>query len=328
MLSFATIVYDKDYPLLELQARSLAQFADSAIVGSISVILNHVNEQALEQALTPLLTAYGPLRSKVRLVRGDDILRANDRRTSPRLLERLYVDYRKSIPFVRRQGWRGNNGYRLQQALKLASARCAATDRMVLLDTKNVFLRPLQEFDFFGDDGRARVALLKPEAVFHRNWLGESLSALGQSIQVDEIEQTTTFATPYPVRRDLVLALLNEIDQRYGSVQALFASKRRPSEFMLINAFCLAQDGGIETFFERADPVNIGIWPDYPVERIEMELEKLENPDALCLGLHNRAVIALRADHKSRLLAALENRGLCSAREAQDILLQTGGLNA
>lgn len=327
MLSFATIVYSKDYPLLELQARSMARFLDPVEVASISIVMNDVDEPSLRRNLSDILPFYGPLAQHVQIVGGDDILLPSNKRTSPRALERAYVDYRYRIPSVRRQGWRGNNGYRLQQALKLASARCAGSDRIVLLDAKNAFLRRVSEADFFTGDGKGRLQFLKPELVFHRNWLAQSLLAFEVGCEVEDVFETTTFVTPYPVKRDVLLGVLDEIDARYGSVQALFASKRRPSEFMLINAYCIKHRGGPHTDFENASPINIGLWPEYDKAKVSTELNRLNDPKALSIGVHNRAVSQLGNKHLDQLLGAFEVRGICTKSQARNVLQRIGALS-
>lgn len=327
MLSFSTIVYSRDYPLLEFQARSMARFLDPADVASISVILNTVDEQDLRDRLADLLPAYGALQDRVRLVGGDEILMPPGRQSRTGLWERAYVNARFRIPFVRRQGWRGNNGYRLQQALKLASARIAGSDRLVILDTKNVFLRQVQETDFFTPDGRGKIALIEPRSDYHRNWLQQSLAALDVDRQCDEVGRTTTFATPFPVKREILMGLLDEIDRGYGSVQALFASRRRPSEFMLINAYCLKHLGGVEACFADSPPEYLGIWPDYTPDRLSEELNRLDDPEPLVLGLHNRAVACLSVEQKDALVAALDQRGISTPEQTDNILRRTEGLS-
>jgi len=55
VLSFVTIVYSRDYPLLELQARSVARFAQPDRIESIHVVLNDRNEAGLRAQIEPLL---------------------------------------------------------------------------------------------------------------------------------------------------------------------------------------------------------------------------------------------------------------------------------
>ena len=154
-MSFVTVVYSRDYPLLELQALSMARFLDTGQVGSIQVVMNDCNEAVLERALEPLLAAYGPLAAKLRILRGDDLLR---------------------------EGWRGNDGYRMQQALNLAAAARAPCERVVILDTQNLFLRPVTAEDFFTSDVRGKLTFLRPENECHRAWWRESLNALGMRV--------------------------------------------------------------------------------------------------------------------------------------------------
>lgn len=326
MLSFVTIVYSKDLPLLQLQALSLARFALPEHVASIHVVLNDVDEAELERRVEQVLEAYGPLQSKVQILHGEDVLLGEGHCARAPLRDRILIENRFRIPFVRKGGWRGNNGYRMQQVLKLGAARAAASENMVILDTKNLFLRPVEQTDFFSPDGAARLPFIKVESEYHLNWLCQSLDALDVPHPDLAELRTTTFSTPFPVRRSLILALLDEINTRYGSVQALFASRRRPSEFMLLNAFCLKSADGYAPWFEHAEPLNIGLWPTYSQDRLAQLISELDKPDALSLGLHNRAVSNLPEDLRNRMFAALETRGICDRQVVASVLQQTADL--
>ncbi|WP_152563291.1 hypothetical protein [Ruegeria halocynthiae] len=326
MLSFATVVYSKDYPLLELQALSFARFVDPASVGSIHIILNDVEEARLRANIEPVLSAYGPLRSKVSILSGDDVLLAPGHCARQPMLDKILIENRFRIPAARKGGWRGNNGYRSQQVLKLGAARVAASENLIILDTKNVFLRAFDESEYFSTSGVARIPFIGIESDFHRKWLCESLDAL--DVPHPDLSQllTTNFSTPFPVRRSLVLALLNEINARYGSVQALFASRRRPSEFMLMNAFCLKSPDGYAPWFENTASGNIGLWPSYSREMLATQMARLDDPATLTMGLHNRAVSKLPDDLRDRVFSDLESRGICDRSRTEDVLKRTAAL--
>nr|WP_254452939.1 DUF6492 family protein [Ruegeria atlantica] len=319
-MSFATVVYSKDYPLLELQALSFARFVDPDMVSSIHVIMNDNDEEALKAKIAPILDAYGPLRSKVEVLGGDALLLQPGQSAERSFSDRFLIENRFRIPGIRRQGWRGANGYRSQQVLKLGAARVAASENMVILDTKNVFLRGFDQAEFFAENGAARIAFIDVESDYHRNWLIESLDALAAShIDLNGLK-TTTFATPFAVRRSLVLALLEEINAKYGSVQALFGSRRRPSEFMLLNAFCLKSPEGYAPWFEDQAQCNIGLWPTYSPEEMASQLAMLDNPAALTLGLHNRALALLPDNLRDRVFSELENRRICDRSRTEEVL--------
>ncbi|MBO9446568.1 DUF6492 family protein [Ruegeria sp. R14_0] len=326
MLSFATVVFSKDFPLLELQALSFARFVDPDQVGSIHVILNDSDEDRLRTQIEPILNAYGPHRQKVQVVGGDELLLQPGQYARRSFSDRVLIENRFRIPGARKHGWRGTNGYRSQQVLKLGAARVAATENMVILDTKNLFLRSFDGSEFFADSGAARMAFINVESEFHRNWLLQSLDALGApQVNLSGL-RTTTFSTPFAVRRSLVLALLDEINALYGSVQSLFGSRRRPSEFMLMNAFCLKSSEGYAPWFEDKAQCNIGIWPSYSPEVVETQLAMLEDPAALTLGLHNRALSKLPVNLRDRVFAELEHRGICDRSHAEQVLNRTASL--
>ncbi|SMO66275.1 hypothetical protein SAMN06265380_104206 [Ruegeria faecimaris] len=326
LLSFTTVVYSKDFPLLELQALSFARFVDPDQVGSIRVIMNDVDEPALRAMVEPILASYGPLRPKVEVLSGDDVLLAPGQCARRSISDRILVENRYRIPGARKGGWRGNNGYRTQQVLKLGSARAASTENIVILDTKNLFLRPFQEAEFFSDSGAARIPFIGVKSDYHRRWLEQSFDALGASIPETDGIQTTNFATPYPVRRSLILDLLQEINARHGSVQSLFASRRRPSEFMLLNAFCLKSEAGFAPWFEPSGNTSIGLWPSFSGQKLTDELSRLDDPETLTLGLHNRALYKLPADIRNRVFHELESRGICDRSIAEAALNRTAAL--
>ncbi len=327
MLSFATIVYSKDLPLLLLQALSLARFADPTAIASIHVVMNDVNEAALRSRIAPILDAYGPLRSKVEVLAGDDVLLGPGHAARRTIRDKVLIENRFRIPFARKGGWRGNNGYRTQQALKLGVARVAKAENLVILDTKNVFLRPLSTTDFFTDAGQARVRFTDVNRDNHRAWLSQSVDALGGQYPETDDLQTTVFTTPFAVRRSLVLAVLDEINARYGSVQSLFSSRRRPSEFMLLNAYCMKSPKGYAPWFENTPSPNIGLWPTFSPQKLTQSVERLRAPEVLCLGLHNRAISKLPPDLLDQVFEALETRGICDRKTAEDALNETSALS-
>ncbi len=310
-LTFVTIVFSGDLPLLRLQARSMAMFVRPEEVSSILLVLNDVNEEAVSRSINGMLAEYGPLQDKVRIVPGDEVLlpgrRAGRRR---RLWEILYVENRFRLPFVGKGGWRGGNGYRLQQALKLASARAATSDRMLILDGKNLFLRPLKNNELFDGQGRALAVFEKLSADYHRGWLSESMEALAVPDDLREVAETTGYSTPYPVSRQLLLDVLEEVESRHGPVQALFASKRRPSEFMLIFCYCQKHHGGTDRAFGRYDGRHAGIWADFDDARINAVLDAAENDTPLTFGLHRAALGGLSGGQRKRLLDLFDASGI------------------
>lgn len=309
-LSVVTIVFKDDMELLRLQARSMAKFVDPDAVTDVLLVLNDVDEAAIRARLDEILPDYGPLHPKVRVVGGDELFYGVPRSKPRSLFERIYVDNRHRLPFLAGNGWRGGNGYRMQQALKLASARVARSERMLILDAKNVFLRALDPDEFFDGAGRALALRAKTEPQFHKDWLSESLKVLEVDIDPASIDETITYSTPYPVCRAVMLRVLDEVSVREGSVQALFASKKRPSEFMLIVASCLKNEGNYDRFFGSYGGQHLGLWKGYSSDVIDEIITKAEAAPSVTFGLHRKLLPLLNADQRARIIALFAAREL------------------
>ena len=322
MLTFVTVVYRADLDLLRLQARSLARFADPAGVAAIRVLVNDADETSVAEGVRAMVPDYGLLADRVEVLGGDAVLgqgRARWRGLRARYLNRL--------PGLRRVGWRGNNGYRMQQAMKLAAARIAPTEDVVLLDAKNVLLAPVARADFFAPDGRARTTFLEVAPGPHRNWLAEALRAMGSDLTPEEVHETTTYVTPFAVRRSVLSDVLAAVEARHGPVDILFASKLRPSEFMLINVHCLSLPGGLSAAFEGGPWRHAGIWPDHDEEAVAATLNRLEAGELLSIGLHYRALSRLPCETLDRLAQAMARRGLGAQDAIAGILRTVGAAN-
>lgn len=309
-VTFVTIAFSGDLALIRLQARSMARFLGPEEVGEILLVMNEADETALRRALTSLAADYGPHRDKLRILTGDEVLMGRERTRQPTLFERVYVENRFRLPFLRRGGWRGGNGYRMQQALKLASARAARFRRMVILDGKNIFLRAPRPNEWFAADGRARLAYETVGPAFHRNWLRESLDMLDVRVPPEKVQETSGYTTPYPVSRRLVLDVLDALESRHGSVQSVFAGKRRPSEFMLIFAFCLKHFGGPHAVFENVEKEQVGLWDSFDAQARDKALTAAETDTPLTFGLHRNAVSQLDAVGRRRIVTLFAERGI------------------
>ena len=315
MLTLVSVVHRHDAPLLRLQARSIAAHLATRDVAAILVAINDSDEAGVRARIDPVLDAYGPHRAAVQVLGGDALLgqeAAGLRGWRSRGLYRL--------PGFRRGGWRGNNGYRMQQAMKLAVARVAPSERIVLLDAKNAFLRPPGAYDFFDVEGRPQTVFIPVKAGHHRSWLAQSLEVLGVDIDLADIPETTIYTTPFAVTRTILRAVLAEAEKRAGPVDCLFASRKRPSEFMLINAWAMMQPGGLRAVFAPDAPPRAGFWPDGGLPEFEHALREIERPEALTAGVHHRGLGMLPPGSIERLAQALASRGLGDADEIGGLL--------
>lgn len=163
ILDLATVVYRDELPLIRLQARSIARMLDPRGIGAILVVVNDREEEACLAALREVLPDYGPFADRVELLRPADLFALRPARLGPRgPLQRAkaaFTSNRWRYPFGVKGGWRGNRGWAVQQALKLAVARRGEAANLCILDAKNHFIRPVGVEAAFAPGLRAAATL-------------------------------------------------------------------------------------------------------------------------------------------------------------------------
>lgn len=225
-LTFVSVVFEGEYGLLELQARSMATYLDPDAVAGLVVIDNSARGMPAP-VRADLLSAYGELANAVRVLRPHEICR---------------------VP--------GTIGWRAQQVLKLSVANHVSTDHFVVLDAKNHFIHAADSALFVASDGRARVTAHSYERHTLRPALEHVLTYLG----IDPIAHLGRFTgtiTPFTFDTTLVTSMLSDIEDRSGRPFADEFVANELTEFFLYTGWLLA--GG--RTFNDVFAVNQAPWP-------------------------------------------------------------------
>lgn len=255
-LTFVTITYRAEDALLRLQARSLARFADPAIVEKIIVIDN--GRPALHgRRLERLLAEYGPLRDRVQLITAADVA---DTRTAS-------------------SGWVG------QQVLKLAIARHVTTPWYVLLDAKNHAVRPLRRDDFVAPDGRARGGFHSYADHPLKTRLLTTLRYLGLPDTAADWYPPTS--TPFVMHTRTALDIVEGLGADFADVFA----REGLSEFFLYSGWILRRDGDWDAVYDGVAIQCPTLWGGASsAAGIQRALTQIEATDAPFFGVHRRAL--------------------------------------
>lgn len=315
-LSFVNVTFPGELPLLRLQARSMSRYLPVSLVEEVINIVNATNEAAARDELEGLRAEYGPLAPKVRNVTASEVFAAGPNRTGLRHLPKALVARNPWLYGRRRAGWRGNDGWQMQQALKLAAARVTTADTIVILDSKNIFVAPLRVEDFVAGNGKPLARFDRGKSQLSMRWLPASLKALGLDPRIASERPILSILTPAVVKRRLVCDLLDALEARQGPVQNLFAMPwNRVTEFMLITAWCL-KDGGLARSFEDGaiDPWNLNSGHDDGLRLRHVAgaaTGKLVTP-------HRIVMTQLSPELRAALLALLSERGLLAGAEEFD----------
>ena len=184
--AFVSVVFESEAPLLILQARSMASFLPSTLVNEIVVIDNSVRGLPAD-VRRDLLRSYGHHSRLVRIVRPTDI---------------------RSLP--RTTGWRN------QQILKLCIAEQLCSERYVVLDAKNHFVRRIQPDFLQACDGRPKVMVHSYESHPLRGELERVLNYLGLD-PTEHINRFTATITPFVLNTSLVREMIADIENRTGN---------------------------------------------------------------------------------------------------------------
>lgn len=320
-LSVVSVTHGGELGLLGLQARSLARYLAGAGVDAVHVHINDRNEAAVRARVEALRPEYGPLADRLRIFGSADTLWRPADAPHPRSARAAIYRLAARHPWmqlIHRGGWNGNDGWRVQQAFKLAAARAVETPYIMYLDTKNVFLGAMERSDFVASDGRAR-SWFSGHIGKSAWWLAQSQRALGQAARPVPAE-ITSFVTPFVVETALVRELLRAFEARNGPVEDFFAFRlNNATEFMLINAWCNATRGGVRAVFADGLVRSHTVWGARGL--LDSVLAEAVAERSRCIGLHRQALPRLGPSHRAIISKLLLRAGLLDDADAFDRLI-------
>jgi hypothetical protein len=226
--TFVTVVFEAEYDLLRLQARSMRLYLPRDLTQQI-IIMENSTRPAGESTRRVLLEDYGELKDLVR-----------------------FFHYREIGPMPRTDGWRS------QQILKLAIADHIGTDRYVTLDAKNHFVYPLERRFLEAPDGRATVNTYSFRKHPLKNALDHVLRYLGLDPE-QYLDQFSATVTPFTLYTGIVRQLMQDIEKQSGKSFADEFIQNNLTEFFLYSGW-LFRRGELERLYQFHQVFCPGIW--------------------------------------------------------------------
>ncbi|WP_424348215.1 DUF6492 family protein [Kocuria sp. CH-021] len=268
-----SVVYELEYPLLLLQARSMARYLREGQFREIIVIDNSTKGMPLI-VQRQLMAQYGPLAPSV------TVLRAHEISQSPRAV-----------------GWSS------QQQLKLAVATRVKTRTFVLLDAKNHFIAPLPPDFFEGPDGRLKASWHS----YAKHPLRRNLERVLRYLQLDPsryVPWFTATVTPFALRTEIVTSMMTDIERRSRRTFAEEFVKNDLTEFFLYAGWIISQGRDIEDVYDLNQlPTCPIVWPKSADEcGVAAAIATAEDHDLPIFAVHRRALVNL-PDEAVRMLA-------------------------
>jgi hypothetical protein len=291
-LAFVSVVFEAEYGLLLLQARSMARYVPPAAAPEV-VVIDNSRRGMPDEVRAELLDAYGPLRPAVTILRPDDIGR---------------------IP--------GATGWRSQQVLKLLVARRLRTKRYVVLDAKNHFVAPLPDDLFVAPDGRMRARVYGYEDHPLRRDLEHVLTYLGLD-PADHVGHFTATVTPFVLDVAGVVATVDGVEARSGRDFAREFVGRDLTEFFLVAGWLVANGQALESVYEPGLDVGPTLWPkaSRTAEGVAGVVREAAESGRPMFAVHRLALLRMDADSARPLAEFWAERGLFgSAADAEAFL--------
>ncbi|MGS0685676.1 DUF6492 family protein [Nakamurella sp. GG22] len=285
-LSFVTVVFESEYLLLDLQARSMSVYLPASMVGEIIVIDNSRRGMSKEFKHR-LTTSYGDLKARVSFVRPKDIC---------------------TVP--------ATTGWRSQQVYKLVIAERISGERYVVLDAKNHFVAEARPHFFQSPDGRARVN----EYSFRTHPLRPALENVLGYLGLDPapaIEKFPATVTPFVLDTALVRAMMQDIEERSGNDFATEFVDNNLLEFFLYSGWLLRSGRSLDQVFDFHQVLCPNIWvKNVGPDVVRGAIAKAADRELPLFSIHRKALGRLDAQSVRLLVDFWTERGLFDSVDA------------
>ncbi|MDR3178234.1 MAG: DUF6492 family protein, partial [Campylobacteraceae bacterium] len=265
--TIVTVVFDIEYPLLLLQARSIVLYVKKDDIEEIIFIQNcDINNQ----------------KNTIFFESSINILRANG------FMVRI-VHRDKFFVGIQASGWE------LQQSLKLMASAIVHTSYYLVLDTKNHFIREVNCNRLFVGDKAISHKTIKYGSMLE--WLKKPMASLNLDISENEKSMPTT--TPYLINTKLVIELTKYIGE---SIDKFLLKNKKATEFFLYFAY-LKKTNLIDKLYLFTDAFCATFFTKYPSTEEEVNHVKklLENKNVFCVGVHRNRFLSCSEDFKKYL---------------------------
>jgi Family of unknown function (DUF6492) len=293
-LDFVVVTFPAEIEMLYLQLKSIEKFVDTETMGRLYIFWNSSTQKTSTyiRDVRAFIAGRSGLCDRTEFLFRDDIFGADD----------LF----------------DSNGWRAQQALKIASSRFVREDFAVLLDTKNHFIRPVSYNDFISAEGKPYSHFVNYSRgitsfpIFLKNCCAYF------EIPFDETFSRTAMptTTPLTIKKSTLRAMLDLIEHREGMdiLRAFFCSNdlKGTTEFLLYYAFILKGFGRARDVYDRSSPISVTFFSRSPKTEpaITALLRRLDDEDVKVLGIHRARFRRLSVEETKKFRSVWISAGL------------------
>ena len=291
-LAFVSVVFEAEYGLLGIQARSMARYLPVDATDEI-VVIDNSRRGMPASLLRQLLEDYGPHAPHVSVMRSDDITKV-----------------------------RGAVGWRTQQVLKLLIASRLRAERFVLLDAKNHFVAEWTPSLFEAQDGRMLVGM----NTYETHPLRRDLEHVLRYLRIDPAQHVPSFTstvTPFVLSTALVRELIGELESASGRSFTREFVKNDLTEFFLYAGWLLSHSPSLHEVYASGLKVGPTVWPrGATVEGVTAAIDAVTAGGHPMFAVHRMALARLDRDAAALLAGFWAERGLFDSLESATTFVQ------
>jgi hypothetical protein len=289
--TFVTVVFEAEYELLLMQARSMAMYCPLELIELI-VIIDNFDRPLSRSQLSRIKAEYRCLAGIVQFIRSRDLA---------------------DIPQT--------GGWRSQQVLKLMVANVIRSERYVVLDAKNHLVFSLKREFLEAPDGRARINRYSYRDHPLRNDLERVLNYLGVE-PGPHVEMFTATVAPFVIYTGIVLDLIREMEARVKEpFPSVFVSNQL-TEFFLYTGYivkCGIDLKSIYDFHQLFCPI---VWAHTADKKGCLEAVTAANEQRTpFFAVHRLAIRNLSNESRVIIADFWKNRDLFKTKDTASIFL-------
>lgn len=316
-LAWVTVVFEAELGLLRLQARSMARFLPDEAVSEVVVIANGPNPSKLAAKIRSFAADYGPHQEKLRIISPANFFRGpNSISQAWPALRALARRVLRPVRIGRGYNWRGYSGWHIQQAMKIAVARCINSETIVYLDAKNHLVSMSSVNDVITPNGTPRARLER--WYDQRDW-DQAARAYFDLPSVDPDCLLPPTFTPFVCNTKTVRHTLEYIESKSGPIEYFFVrGQPRGTEFTLMSAAstllkCESEPGlmPFETALRGASD-----------DQVSSIIAKARNGELRLIGTHRAVLKALPPELIEEVTELWIEIGLVKSSDEAKTLLQ------
>ena len=257
------MVFEAEYELLALQARSMQLYCPLGLIDSI-IVIDNSHRPISPSEKNRIIEEYGDLAAYVTFLATRDVVQ---------------------MPMA--------SGWLTQQILKLMAVKFVQSERYIILDAKSHFVRKLKREFLEAPDGRARTKLGDYSNYPLRTDLERILSYFELRSNV-YLKAFTPTVPPFVMYTDVVQNLIMQIVEKEQMPFEIAFIKLRFLEFFLYAAFILQRNldlNGLYDFQQASCPI---LWEHTADERgCRQAITRANRLDTPFFALHRRAITKL-----------------------------------